>query len=31
MRYPKFYQQGFCTSTSVVEDGCNAANIFTQS
>jgi hypothetical protein len=22
MRYPKFHQQGFCTSTGVVEAGC---------
>lgn len=22
MRYPKFHQQGFCTSTGVVESGC---------
>ena len=22
MRYPKFHQQGFCTSTGVIEAGC---------
>lgn len=25
MRYPRFHQQGFCTSTGVVEAGCNVA------
>ena len=31
MRYPKFHQQGFCTSTGVVEAGCNAECIVTRS
>jgi len=31
MRYPQFEKQGFCTSTGVVESGCNAGNIVTRS
>ena len=31
MRYPKFHKQGFCTSTGVVEAGCNAECIVTRS
>ena len=31
MRYPDLHQQGFCTSTGVVEAGCNAECIVTQS